>query len=212
MSSDGSVTHWFEELREGNSVAAQSLWERYFPELVRLARQKLRDIPCRAADEEDIALSAMESFFEAAQIGRFPDLADRYDLWRLLLKMTTRKVVDLRRHEGRQRRGGGHVCAVSDLAAEGSNSEKLALGEIVGNTPTPEFAASMAEECQRLLGQLTEADLRTLAVAKMEGYTNQEIAQRLDCSLRTVERRLRLIRRKWQQELLPEVPPDYASL
>ena len=61
----------------------------------------------------------------------------------------------------------------------------------------------MAEECQRLLGQLTDPDLRAFAVAKMEGYTNSEIARRFGCSVRTIERRLRLIRKKWQQEQAP---------
>ena len=61
MCPDGSVTHWFEELKQGDSAAAQALWERYFPELVRLARQKLRGAPRRAADEEDVAASAMKS-------------------------------------------------------------------------------------------------------------------------------------------------------
>ena len=115
MSSDGSVTHWFEQIREGDSVAAEAIWKRYYPELVRLAREKLRGTPRRMADEEDIADSVMESLFCAAQKGRFPDLADRHDLWRLL-------------------------------------------------------------------------------------YTNEEIAERSGCSVRTVERRLRLIRKKWQQE------------
>ncbi len=85
MSSDGSVTHWFAQVRAADSFAARSLWERYFPDLVRLAREKLRATPCRAADEEDVAASVMESLFRAAEKGRFPDLADRHDLWRLLL-------------------------------------------------------------------------------------------------------------------------------
>jgi DNA-directed RNA polymerase specialized sigma24 family protein len=61
----------------------------------------------------------------------------------------------------------------------------------------------MAEECQRLLELLDDADLEALAVAKMEGYTNKEIAKQFDCSVRTVERQLRLIRRKWQEEQPP---------
>jgi len=199
MCSDGSVTHWFDELRRGNSVAAQALWERYFPELVRLAQKKLRGLPRRAADEEDVAASAMESFFQAAQAGRFPNLADRDDLWRLLIRMTARKVVDLRRRETRRCRGGGRVRAASEVPSPGSDSGPPDLAEIIGRAPTPELAAIMAEECRRLLGQLAEADLRTLAVAKMEGYTNREIAERLDCSVRTVERRLQLIRKKWQR-------------
>ena len=109
MCSDDSVTHWFEQIRDGDPIAAGAIWRRCFPDLVRLAREKLRGTPCRVADEEDIAASVMESLFRAAQKGRFPDLADRHDLWRLLLRMTARKVVDLKRHEGRTRRGGGRV-------------------------------------------------------------------------------------------------------
>lgn len=203
MCSEGSVTHWFEQVKQGDSVAAQALWERYFPKLAQLAREKLRGVPCRAGDEEDVALSAMDSFFHAAQEGRFPNLADRHDLWRLLLQMTVRKVVDLRRHEARQRRGGGRVRSESALAGADSSSGQFGLGQVLGDMPTPEFAAIMAEECQRLLRQLTDPDLRALAVAKMEGYTNKEIAQRSGCSVRTIERRLHLIRKKWQQEQLP---------
>jgi RNA polymerase sigma factor (sigma-70 family) len=203
MSAGGSVTHWIEQIREGDPVAAQAVWERYFPELVRLAGEKLRDVPRRAADEEDIASSVMESLFRAARQGRFPNLADRHELWRLLLWMTARKVVDLKRHESRQRRGGG--CVRSEAVFEGTDSagERAGLAEAIGSAPTPEFAAIMAEEYQRLLERLADPDLQALAVAKMEGYTNEEMAERFDCSVRTIERRLRLIRKKWQQEQPP---------
>ena len=123
MSAEGSVTHWFEQVREGDSVAARALWERYFPALVRLARGKLRGVPCRASDEEDVAASVMESLFRAAADGRLPNLADRHDLWRLLIWMTARKVIDLKRRETRQRRGSGHVKGESALGESGSPCE-----------------------------------------------------------------------------------------
>lgn len=200
MYSDDSVTHWFEQVRERDSVAAQAVWERYFPELVRLAREKLRGTPRRVADEEDVADSVMKSLFLAAQKGRFPDLADRHDLWRLLLRMTARKVVDLKRRESRKRRGGGRVRGESAFGGCDSADQQRGLAEVIGDVPTPEFATMMAEECQRLLERSDDPDLEALAVAKMEGYTNEEIAERLGCSVRTVERRLRLIRKKWQEE------------
>jgi DNA-directed RNA polymerase specialized sigma24 family protein len=203
MSSDGSVTHWLEGVREGDSLAAQRLWERYFPELVRLAREKLGGTPRRVADEEDVALSAMDSFFQAAQAGRFPNLADRHDLWRLLLRMTARKVVDLERYEARDRRGGGRVRGESALDRSGAGWGECALARVIGDTPTPEFAAMMAEQCRRLLDQLRDPELQTLAMAKMEGYTNKEIAEQMDCSVRRVERRLNLIRKKWTHEETP---------
>jgi len=197
---EGSVTHWFEQVREADSLAARALWERYFPELVRLAREKLRGAPRRAADEEDVAASVMESLFRAAEQGRFPNLADRDDLWRLLLRMTARKVVDLKRHEARVRRGGGRVRGESALGRAGSAYDPAALAEVIGDAPTPQFAAMMIEQCQGLLAQLGDPDLETLALAKLEGYANEEIAERLGCSLRTVERRLHLIRKKWERE------------
>jgi RNA polymerase sigma factor (sigma-70 family) len=201
--SDGSVTHWFEQIRVGDSVAAEAIWKRYFPELVRLAREKLRGTPRRVADEEDVAASVMKSLFLAAQKGRFPDLADRDDLWRLLLRMTARKVVDLKRREGRKRRGGGRVKGESVLGGADPADEYRGLAEIIGDVPTPEFAAMMLEERQGLLELLDDAELEALAVAKMEGYTNEEIAKQLACSVRTVERRLRLIRKKWQRGEFP---------
>lgn len=202
MSSDGSVTHWIEEIKEGDSDAARKIWERYFPELVRLARRKLGGVPHGMADEEDVALSAMESFYEAAHQDRFPNLADRHDLWRLLLRMAARKVIDLARHETRQRRGGGRVRGDSVLTPGDDSSGDQAWAQVIGEVPTPEFAAIMAEGCRRLLDSLDE-DLQELATAKMEGYSNQEIAERLQCSLRTVERRLQLIRKKWEKEQPP---------
>jgi RNA polymerase sigma factor (sigma-70 family) len=203
MSSNGSVTHWLDEIRRGVSTATDAIWRRYYPDLVRLARQKLRDAPCGVADEEDVALSAMDSFFDAAQQGRFPDVADRRDLWRLLLRITARKVVDLKRRELRQRRGGGRVKRESALGAADPDDELAGLAAVIGDVPTPEFAAMVAEEYRRLLERLADPDLEALAVAKMEGYTNREIAQRFNCSVRSIERRLRLIRKKWEQEPPP---------
>jgi len=74
MLSNGSVSHWIGQLKAGNHAAAQELWEDYFQRLVRLARRKLRGRSRRAADEEDVALSAFDSFCRGAALGRFPRL------------------------------------------------------------------------------------------------------------------------------------------
>ena len=196
MSSDGSVTHWINEIKGGNHAVVQALWERYFAKLVQLAKLELRGTQRRVADEEDVAQNVFVSFCRAAENGRFPDLADRESLWRLLIRMTARKAIDQRRHEARLRRGGG------DDAPERYGDDALAL--VVGDAPSPEFAAIMAEEFQRLLDHLGDPQLQALALGKMEGYTNDEMKERLGCSLRTIERRLMLIREKCKQELLDE--------
>src|SRR2546423_11697663 len=109
MSSPESVTHWIDQLKGGDPAAIRRLWEAYFPRLVGLARKKLREAPRRAADEEDVALSAFDSFCDGAAQGRFPRLTDRDDLWHVLVTITARKAVQLVRHELRQKRGGGAV-------------------------------------------------------------------------------------------------------
>jgi len=200
MSSAGSVTTWIEQLRAGDRAAAQRLWERYFPRLVGLARKRLQGLPRRAADEEDVALSALASFCRGAEQGRFPRLEDRDDLWALLVVITARKAIDLRQREGRQKRGAGRVGGESVLDellgdADGAGG----IGRVVGAEPTPEFAAQVAEEFQRLLALLPRDELRTVALRKMESYTNEEIAAELGCADATVERRLKLIRSVWKK-------------
>jgi DNA-directed RNA polymerase specialized sigma24 family protein len=159
---------------------------------VGLARQKLQGRPRRAADEEDVALSAFDSFCRAAERGRFPQLGDPDSLWRLLVVITARKAAHLTRAEGRLKRGGG---AVMDATA--------CLNEVLGREPTPAFAAQAAEEYRRLLALLGDADLQRAAVLKIEGYTLEEIATQLGRVPRTVKRWLQLVRQIWEKELQP---------
>jgi DNA-directed RNA polymerase specialized sigma24 family protein len=196
-----SVTQWIGQLKAGDPEAAQKLWERYFRRLVGLARKKLGAAPRRAADEEDVALSAFDSFCRGAEHDRFPQLNDRFDLWQLLVLLTARKAYDLAQHERRQKRGGGAVLDEAALPIPvDSSAQGAALEQIEAPEPTPAFAAQVAEECRRLLERLDSPELRSVALLKVEGYGNEEIASQLGCGLRTVERRLRLIRSIWEQE------------
>jgi DNA-directed RNA polymerase specialized sigma24 family protein len=196
--SEPSISQWVLGAKQGDSQAIAALWNCFFQRLVRLARQRLSATPRRVADEEDVALSAFASFCRAAQAGRFPDLADRHGLWRLLIRLTAEKAVDQARRAGRAKRGGGRVRGESAFAHGDESGIDQGLAQVIGDAPTPEFAAMVAEECARLLERLDD-DLRPVALAKMQDYTNVEIAQNLCCSLSTVERSLRLIRKIWQQ-------------
>src|SRR5262249_48258316 len=131
------------------------------------------------------------------QDGRFGRLDDRDDLWQLLVLLTARKAHNLAKLESRQKRGG-NVQNVSALTAGDPNGGGAALAELVGREPDPRVAAEVAEECRRLLGRLEDPTLQAVAVWKMEGYTNEEIAARLGRSLATAERKLQLIRNIWE--------------
>jgi RNA polymerase sigma factor (sigma-70 family) len=184
MSPDGDVTRWLQRLKEGDRSAAQELWQRYCARLVGLARERLRGANRRAMDEEDVALSAFKSFCLRAEQGRFPRLDDRDDLWQVLVTITARKAADVANHERRQKRGGGAVTAASELG----DGETLA--ELISREPDPALAAELAENCRRLLDKLREPVLRTVALAKMEGHTNEEIAGLIGKSVVSVERKL----------------------
>jgi DNA-directed RNA polymerase specialized sigma24 family protein len=189
----GSVSFWIAQLKAGAEAGAERLWEGYFDKLVRLARQHLRAASRAVADEEDVALSAFDSFCRGAEQGRFPKLDDRDDLWQLLVVITLRKTRDLHEHQTRKKRDSARTRS---LSAEGP-----AAGEtLVSREPSPAFAAEVAEEVQRLLGRLGSAELRQVALWKMEGRSNGEIAGLLGCVERTVERKLWVIRETWEGE------------
>ena len=198
----GSVTHWIVALRAGDEQAAQqALFERYFQRLVGLARTRLRDTPRRESDEEDVAVDALNSFFQGVRRERYPSLHDRHNLWPLLAKITACKAINLRDRQLAQKRGGGRVRGDSILTRPGGGNpagdERIA--EFVGDEPSPAFVAEMGEQCQRLLAALDDPALQLIAQRKLEGCSNDEIAHELNVVERTVERKLHRIRAIWQE-------------
>jgi RNA polymerase sigma factor (sigma-70 family) len=197
MSEPTNVSHWIDLVKAGDSAAANRIWQHYFDRLVRSVRARLKGQNRAVSDEEDIVLSVFDSFYNAAENGRFPDLSDRDDLWRLLLRMSARKVVDKHRHDQRQRRGGNVKVHSLNQAVDDDG-----VIEAIGEEPSPEMVLMMQESVEEVFSHLGVGQLRELAGSKLEGYSNAELAVRFGCSERTIERRLHLIREKCQQELL----------
>jgi DNA-directed RNA polymerase specialized sigma24 family protein len=185
-----SVTRWIGDLKAGGDHAAQPLWDRYFAQLVRLALDRLRSArrPGADADEEDAALSAFDSFCRGAARGRFPDLADRDDLWRLLVVITARKAADQAQRHKALKRGGGRLVGEADLGG---------LDQLVGGEPGPEMAAAVVDEYRRLRGALGDDLLQGVLDLRLEGLTRGEIADRLGITERAVRRKLGVIRDAW---------------
>jgi DNA-directed RNA polymerase specialized sigma24 family protein len=201
----GSITQWLTQLKAGDAEAVQPLWERYFDTLVRLARKKLcaSRRPRSDEDEEDVALSAFHSFCTAAQRGRFPRLDDREDLWRVLVHVTACKSCDRLQRLAAEKRGGGRVALEADLRPppDGAGQDRGVLDRIIGSEPSPEFAAELADDFERLLARLSDPVMRRIALMKLACYSHEEIREQLGCSLRSVTLKLELIRRRWEKEL-----------
>lgn len=185
---------WIQGLSQGNNLAAQAIWERYYERLVRLAQRRIGYWRCHGWSASDVVQSAMKSFWKGFIAGRFPKLNDELDLWKLLVTITARKVLAKKRKDRRPTEGT--IVDESGLHTTGG------IDAILGVEPTPEFAVMAAEQCELLLECLPGDSWRQVALLKLEGHTRQEIGLQLGCSLTTVKRRLRDIRRRWHKWLM----------
>lgn len=199
MSNEDSdeVTVWVQQLKEGSAEAANHIWEKYYAMLVRYADRKLGSLSRREADEEDVAQSAMHSLYQGIQTGRFPEFSSRDDLLRFLLTITARKIQKRVRRQLALKRGAGEVRGESVFLKAGEQNG--GLHHFPGRVPTPEFAEMLTAECDDLLEQLNDVGLRRIAVLKLQGFTNAEIAERQNCAVRSVERKLKRIRNIWAE-------------
>jgi DNA-directed RNA polymerase specialized sigma24 family protein len=126
------------------------------------------------------------------------DLANRDELWNLLVRITIRKA---RNTANRHRQGKRDVrCEDAEAAVDRSGADLpiTILDQIDSDGPTPAEAALLNEALEHRFQMLKDPHLRQIALWKLEGYTNPEIAAQLDCTLRTVERKLERIRAYWE--------------
>jgi RNA polymerase sigma factor (sigma-70 family) len=182
----GSVTVWLDDVRMQDEQAAQEIWNRYFAQLIPVARRHLHGA-ARESDEEDIALSAMKSALLGVQNERFPNLNDRTGLWPLLVTITRRKAANEIKRQRTQKRNRAIEIQVDDP------------GQLMDSEIGPDFAMRLADEIRRLVCVLGDENLETIARLKLDGVDNDEIARRLGVSPRTIVRKLARIRQEWDQ-------------
>ena len=196
----GSITKLIEELRGGSDSAVPAVWSRYFSKLANIADNGMTNSPGRAVAGEDLASAVLQTVCRKVSIGLYPDLRDRDDLWLMLLTITRCRVVSQNRYENRQKRGGGKVRLATDMKA--FQNEAFDLNTIAGGDPTPESVVSLKDSCNYLISTtLRDETTKEIAILKLEGLSNDEIAERLNIVKRTVERKIKLIRSLWEKVL-----------
>jgi len=193
MEDNEPITLWIDQMRQGDDESVRLIWENFVDRLLIVAKNKLQAANRSSYDEEDAVLSAFKSFCAGVRRGQYPQLRDREDLWRLLFVITARKVADRFAFQSRDKRDVRREVAVGDL----KSSINPIGDQLVSSEPSPEFLAECTDQLNFLLDQLQLDDLKKVALSKMEGYTNQEIAQIMKLSLTTIERKLRTIREIW---------------
>lgn len=199
----GSITRWLDGLKAGQPRAADAIWRRYYERVVTLARRRLRSAPHQSvADGEDVALSVFQGLCTGAAQGRFQCLSDRSDLWQILAAITVKQALGQRQWHGHQKRSGNHVnCthASNGDAGSGDPDGADALDWAASREPTPEVSAILQEQFEELIGSLLDPTLQQVALWRMDGFSNREIARKLGCVLRTVERKFERIRMTWEE-------------
>ena len=209
MSSNDSVCRLIEAIKAGNDDAAEELWQCYFPRLVEIARRRLASQRDPMIDGEDVALSVLDSFIEAARDDRFPELQDREGLWRLLRKMAFRKAIDVIRHNNCGKRKGAYESDLGIVSTESGMVQPMT--HVRGNEPEPDWNVIMKESMQELLAQLNDPQREAIALMKLEGHTNKQIAARIDRSVPNVELKLRIIRKIWKDYRPPSSDEQAAN-
>ncbi|MEM7473595.1 MAG: ECF-type sigma factor [Planctomycetota bacterium] len=185
---DSKITHWINLAKEGDASAYEALWNHYFASVVALAKGRMFKLRGSLYDEEDAALSAMKSLFRGINSGRFPELHDRDNLWRLLVVITHRKLRAQWRMESAEKRAA-------------SRTTELNIETVLSEEPSAAFVSEMMDQVERLMSELGDERLKRIAMLRLDGFTYDEIAEQLDCTNRTVCRKVERIRHIWGKEM-----------
>lgn len=192
-SDPGSISKVIAQNSQLDENAAQLLWDRFFENLCRFASTKIYNRHRRLLDPEDIAGSAMFALIDGIKNRRFHSVTNRDELWQMLVMITARKAISSARHLDRDKRGGNRVNGNSGL--NGGRIDQLA--KYVESTDDPAKYVELEMTCRELLAALPNDRYREIALMRLAGFTNQEIGVKLECSTRTIDRKLTIIREVW---------------
>lgn len=178
---------WIDGLRGGDDVIVREFCARYGDLLFRLAEKHLPGGLRRRVGPEDVVQSACRTFLRRAKGNEF-DIADSESLWRLLCAITLTKVREQTRFHLRQKRGLDR-----EVHAIASSDDSTASGPAIpAEGESPAEAAEFADQFQALMDTLDDEE-KQIVDLKLQEYTNEEAAEKLGCSERTVRRILKRV-------------------
>ncbi len=183
----GSVSQLIAQAKAGDDVALAGLHQRYWPKLVDLARRRIQGAPLHDCDAEDVAQIAFISFYNSLKHKRLPNLEHRHQLLALLSHIVLCKAINEIKRSVTQRQGGGEVLNLAALAE---------LAKDDRHTPLEQ---ALLKDCYEFYMHALSEPLRPFAELHLAGLTNLEIAERMNCVERTVERKVALLRLRWTE-------------
>jgi DNA-directed RNA polymerase specialized sigma24 family protein len=201
-SSHHSVSGWLSTVNSTHGeadTAWRHLWERYAPGMTELARGRLTPGRKPLADEEDVVVEVFKALFRGVQGGRFAHLSNRDDLQQILIMLTQRRAVDAARRNGVRT---AHEIGESALqrADVGDGSDRP-IERIAAADDPPDAPALARDELARLLDNLQDETLRHIAMMRVCSSSDEEIAEAIGLSVRSVQHKLQLIAGRWRKML-----------
>jgi len=187
MTETGDELAWLRQLLDGDALVVDEFWRDYGERLQRLAENHLSARLKRRVGADDIVQSVCRTFFRRAQIGQF-DLADSDALWRLMCAITLTKIRQSARYHGRQKRNLRQEQGIE----HGDGERAVTLRELMHAGPSPDEAAVFVDELEQLMAGLDDEEKRIVEF-KLQQFTNQEVAEQIGCSERTVRRMIKRV-------------------
>lgn len=176
-----------QQCQGGDEQAFEELWERYAQKLVRLARSRISERLAARIEAEDVVQSVFRTFFGHIQENRFT-FEQENDLWKLLVSMTLNKL---------RNKVDWHTAAKRDVSVErsmsGGTSTYPSAFDVDGETPSPEAVVTFIDLLEHFMNELRENDRQVLEM-RLQGLKQEEIAEKIGCTERTVRRILERIR------------------
>jgi RNA polymerase sigma factor (sigma-70 family) len=194
---DGSITRAVEGLRCNDDSSTQLLWERFFAKLCDFAETKIYKRNRRHLEADEIATNAFMALVEGVRARRFEKVRNRDELWKMLVLIAARQTINAQKRIDRAKRGAGKVQGSLAFGEQGIES----VVDFVKRDLAPDVAVQLQDLSDQLLLRLSNDELRAIALLRMAGFSNAEIAQKLQLSERTIERKLAAIRSCWAEYL-----------
>jgi RNA polymerase sigma-70 factor (ECF subfamily) len=175
------LKQWVAAAKAGDPQAETRIFQLYLSRLLALAESRLSPRMARRVDADDVVQSAMRTFFMRLRDERIV-WDDSFDLWRLLARLTVRKVCRQVDHHYADRRS-----VAVDQSAGPSDSSSAAFIDDFAREPTPEEAVVAQDLLEHILEPL-DADQRRMVELRLEGHSFEEIARQIGRSESIVRR------------------------
>jgi RNA polymerase sporulation-specific sigma factor len=197
--------------RAGDPVAMDRLVERYRG----FVRLKASSYFLAGGDSEDLVQEGLIGLFKAVRDYR----TDREASFRSFVELcVTRQIITAIKTAARNKHTPlNSYVSFSHARAGSSSDQEMSLAEVLAGDPVgdPVNQAISSEELRSLvecLGTVLSGLESSVLTLYLEGRSYEEIAERLDCTPKTVDNALQRVKRKVSVHMRSRETPDVAEL